>query len=70
VPGRENVLKPTIRNESLHEIGNDKGVGVIKFATLKKNLILKNTLLPHLNIHKYNWTSPDGKTHTMGLITS
>jgi hypothetical protein len=25
----------------------------------------KSTKLPHHNIHKYNWTSPDGKTHNL-----
>jgi hypothetical protein len=30
------------------------------FATPKK-LIVKGTMFPHRNIHKYTWTSPDGK---------
>jgi hypothetical protein len=33
--GRENIFKPTIRNESLHEISNDNGVKVVNFATSK-----------------------------------
>jgi hypothetical protein len=33
--GREDILKPTIGNESLHEFSNDNGVGVIDFATFK-----------------------------------
>jgi hypothetical protein len=31
--GREDIFKPTIRIESLHEISN--GVGVVNFATSK-----------------------------------
>jgi len=31
--GRENIFKPTIRNESLHQDSNDNGVGVVNFAT-------------------------------------
>jgi hypothetical protein len=60
--GRENILKPTIGNESLHQDNNDNGVRILNFAT-PKNLVGKSTLFPHLNIHKYTWTSPDGKTH-------
>jgi hypothetical protein len=30
---REDIFKPTIGNESLHEISNDNGVGVVNFAT-------------------------------------
>jgi hypothetical protein len=60
--GREDIFKPTIGNESLHEISNDNGVRLVTFATYK-NLRVKSTMFPHRNIHKYTWTSPDGKTH-------
>jgi methionyl-tRNA synthetase len=33
---REDILKPTIVNESLHEISNDNGVRLVNFATSKK----------------------------------
>jgi exonuclease III len=60
--GREDILKPTIRNESLHEISTHNGVRLVNFAT-SKNLRVKSMMFPHHNIHKYAWTSPDGKTH-------
>jgi hypothetical protein len=60
--GREDIFKPTIGNERLHEISNDNRVRLVNFAT-SKNLRLKSTMFPHRNIHKYTWTSPDGKTH-------
>jgi endonuclease/exonuclease/phosphatase family metal-dependent hydrolase len=59
---REDVFKPTIRNESLHEFSNDNGVIAVNFATSKK-LIVKSTVFPYRNIHKFTWTSPNGKTH-------
>jgi len=31
--GRENIFKPTIRNESLHQYNNDNGVRIVRFAT-------------------------------------
>jgi hypothetical protein len=31
--GRENIFKPTNRNESSHEISNDYGFRVVNFAT-------------------------------------
>ena len=31
--GRENIFKPTIGWESLHQDSNDNGVGIVKFAT-------------------------------------
>jgi hypothetical protein len=54
--GREDIFKPTIGNESLHEISNDNGVTVLNFAT-SKNPIVESTMFPHHNIHKYAWTS-------------
>jgi hypothetical protein len=60
--GRDDIFKPTIGNESLHEICNDNGVRLVNVYT-SKNLRVKSTMFPHRNIHKYTWTSPDGKTH-------
>jgi hypothetical protein len=59
---REDILKPTIGNESLHEISNYDGVKSSKFCT-SKTLTVKSTMFPHRNIHKFTWTLPDGKTH-------
>jgi hypothetical protein len=63
--GREDIFKPTIGNESSHEISNDNGV--VNFVTFK-NLVVKSTMFPHRSIHKYTWTSPEGR-HTTRLIT-
>jgi hypothetical protein len=62
IVGREDIFKPTIGNENLHEIINDNGVKLVNFAT-SKNLRVKSTMFPHHNIHKCTWTSQDGKTH-------
>ena len=59
---RENIFNPTIAQESLFQDSNDNGVRLVNFAT-SKNLVVKSTMFPHRNIHKYTWTSPDGKTH-------
>ena len=60
--GRENILKPIIRNESLHQDRNDNGVRIVNFAT-SENLVIQSKMFPHRNLHKYTWTSSDGKTH-------
>jgi len=60
--GREDIFKPIIGQESLHQDSNDNGVRIVNFATLK-NLVVKSTMFPHQNIHKYTWTCTDGKTH-------
>jgi len=60
--GRENIFKHTTGNESLHQDSNDNSVRIVNFAT-SKNLVVKSTMFTHRNIHKYTWTSPDGKTH-------
>jgi len=59
---REDILKPIIGQESRHQDSNDNGVRLVNFAT-SKNLVVKSTMFHHWNIHKYTWTSPDGKTH-------
>jgi hypothetical protein len=43
--GREDIFKPTIGNESLHEISNDNGVMLVNFAT-SKNFKVKNNAVP------------------------
>jgi hypothetical protein len=60
--GRENIFKPTIGNESLHQDGNDNGVRIVNFPT-SKNLVVESTMFQHRNIHKYNWNCLDGQTH-------
>jgi hypothetical protein len=62
--GREDIFKPTIGNESLHEIRNDNGVRLVNFATFK-NLTVSIRMLPHRNIRKYAWTSPHGKSYNL-----
>jgi hypothetical protein len=57
-----NIFKPTIGQESLYQDSNDNGVRLVNFAT-SKNLVVKSTMFPHRNIHKYTWTSPGGKAH-------
>jgi exonuclease III len=49
--GRENIFKPIIGNESIHEISNGNGVRVVNFTT-SKNLAVKSTMFPHRKIHK------------------
>ena len=44
--GRENIFKPTIRKESLHQDSNDNGVRIVNFAT-SKNLVVRITMFPH-----------------------
>jgi muramidase (phage lysozyme) len=55
--GKQDIFKPTIQNESLHEISNDN-------ETLTHlNISVKTMVFTHCIIYKYTWTSLDGKTH-------
>jgi hypothetical protein len=56
---RKDVFKPTIWNESLHEISNDNAVRAVNFVT-PKNLVVKSTMFPHRSVQKHTWTSPNG----------
>jgi hypothetical protein len=60
--GREDIFKPKIGNEGLHEISKDSGIIVMNFA-ISKNLTVKSTMFPYRSTHKYTCMSPDGKTH-------
>jgi hypothetical protein len=60
--GRVNIFKRKITQGSFHQDGNDNGVRIVNLAT-SKSLVVKSTMLYHRNIHKYSWTSLDGKTH-------
>jgi hypothetical protein len=55
--GREDIFKPTVGNESLHEISNHNGVRLVNFATSKTS----ESKVRYS--HSATWTSPDGKTH-------
>jgi hypothetical protein len=56
--GREDIFKPTLVNESVCEISNDNGVSVVNFYHVNV------TMFQNHKIHKYAWTSPDGKTQS------
>jgi hypothetical protein len=65
--GRESIFKPTIGNDSLHEISNDNGVRTVNFAT-PKNLVVK--VLCSLIANFINTPGPLlRETHTTRLIT-
>jgi len=59
--GRKNIFKLTIGNENLHHDSNENCVRIMNFVTSKN--VIKGMVFPHQNIHKYTWTSPDGRTH-------
>jgi hypothetical protein len=60
--GKEEIFKPTIRNESLHEISNSNEARIVNIAT-SKNITVRSRAFTHCSIHKYNSTHPDGKPH-------
>jgi hypothetical protein len=62
---REDTIKPTFGNESLHEDSNDNVDRRVVNISTSKNLVVKSTMFPHRNIHKHTWTTPDGKTHSL-----
>jgi hypothetical protein len=63
--GREDICKPTIWIESLHEINNDIGIRIVNLPL--KIIIVESTLFLHSYIHtfvKKHLISVDGKTHS------
>ncbi|PNF43306.1 hypothetical protein B7P43_G14457 [Cryptotermes secundus] len=61
--GKEDIFKPTIGNEGLHETSNDNGVRVVNFATSNK-LTVRSTMFPHRNIHKFT-CAPSGHRNSL-----
>jgi hypothetical protein len=47
--GREDIFKPVIGQESLHQDSNDNGVRLVNFAA-SKNLVVKSTIFLNRNI--------------------
>jgi hypothetical protein len=47
--GREDIFKPKIGTECLHEISNNNGIRAVYFAT-SKNVTVKKTMFLHHNI--------------------
>ena len=53
----------TVQNVTcLSKTFHPNGARLVNFA-ISQNLVVKSTMFPHRNIHKYSWTSPDDKTH-------
>ena len=59
--GTENIFKPTIGNESLHQDSKENGVRIVNITTSK--YLVVGALCSVTRIHKYILTSPDRKTH-------
>jgi len=58
--GRDNIFKPKIGNQRLHQ-DNDNGVRIINFNT-KHFVVRSNTMFWNRNILKYTRTYSDEKT--------
>jgi hypothetical protein len=48
----ENICKPTVVNDSLHEISKGDKVRVVNFTT-SENPEVQSTMFPHHNTHKF-----------------
>jgi hypothetical protein len=46
----EDIFKPTIGNENLHEISNDNGVIVVNFATSKMSKVRRSHIVTFINL--------------------
>jgi len=58
---KEDTYKPTTGNESLHNETNNNRIKMIHFA-ISKGFNVRNTTLPHKDIHKETWYLADSRT--------
>jgi len=56
--GRENIFKPTNKNDNLHQDSNDNSVSIKHYVT-SKNPVDKSMMIPHRNNYMYTWISAD-----------
>ena len=59
---RENIFKPTIGNQSLHQESNENCVRIVNIA-LQKIYMLRARCSHTETCIKYTWNSPDEETH-------
>jgi hypothetical protein len=59
--GKENICKPTIDNEKLHNETIDNRMKMIQFV-ISKGLNVRSTTFLHKDIHKETWYSADSRT--------
>lgn len=57
--GKENIFRSITGNQSLYNETNNNKFKLIDLAS-RNNLVIKTTMLPHKNIHKRTWRSPNG----------
>jgi len=57
--GRERYYQSIVRNQTLHEFSNDNGTMLVNFAAAK-GLVVKSTMFPRKDKHKYTWIAPNG----------
>jgi len=58
---KENIYRPTIGNESLHNETNNNRINFIQFVIYKR-LNVRSSMFPCRDIHKETWYSADGRT--------
>jgi len=59
--GKKLMFVSTIELKSAHGESNDKGHRIIAFEA-SRSMVVSSTTIPHKNIHKYTWKSPDERT--------
>jgi hypothetical protein len=59
--GKENMYRPTIGKESIHDVSNNNSIRLTDFA-ISRNMTISSTYFPHKRINKATWSSPDGTT--------